>query len=172
MQAVMGRQLDLEALILTHQAGVWRYLRYLGCERGQADDLTQETFLKLIESDFEEISPTATAGFLRTVARNLFLSNLRKSPRVQSVEDVELADNAWQEAGDEGDGEARLQALRGCLENLKGQMREVLDLFYKQHMRGAEIAQLLDLSEENVRVMIHRAKQALRKCMDTKLKTD
>ena len=27
-----------------HQAGVWRYLRYVGCEPPEADDLTQDTF--------------------------------------------------------------------------------------------------------------------------------
>jgi len=27
-------------IIETHQAGVWRYLRFLGCDEAQADDLT------------------------------------------------------------------------------------------------------------------------------------
>ena len=166
----MAEQLNLEALILTHQAGVWRYLRFLGCERETAYDLTQETFLKLMEADFEEINPAATAAFLRTIARNLFLSNMRKTVRVQTVEDLEVADRAWAEAANDDDGAARLKALAGCLQLLQGHSREVLDLFYKEQRRGTEIADRMNLSEENVRVMIHRAKQALKKCLETKLK--
>ncbi|MCC6574150.1 MAG: sigma-70 family RNA polymerase sigma factor [Planctomycetes bacterium] len=166
----MAEQINLETLILAHQAGVWRYLRFLGCERETADDLTQETFLKLMESEFEEINSHATAAFLRTIARNLFLSTVRRTVRVQSVEDLEVADRTWAEAHAQDDGAARLKALAGCLQNLQGHTREVLDLFYKEQQRGAEIAQRMQLSEENVRVMIHRAKQALRKCMESKLK--
>lgn len=166
----MAERLNLEALIHAHQAGVWRYLRFLGCERETADDLTQETFLKLLESDFEEINPHATSAFLRTIARNLFLSSVRKSLRVRSVEDIELADAAWRETGDDGDGALRLAALATCLQKLQGHTREVLEMFYKQQRKGAEIAAALRLSEENVRVMIHRAKQALRKCVESKLK--
>ena len=38
-------RLDLAELVREHQADVWRYLRYLGADGHDADDLTQETFL-------------------------------------------------------------------------------------------------------------------------------
>ena len=37
--------MDAKALIESHQAELWRYLRYLGCDAAEAEDLTQETFL-------------------------------------------------------------------------------------------------------------------------------
>ena len=36
-------------LVKEHQADLWRHLRMLGCDPAQADDLTQETFLTVME---------------------------------------------------------------------------------------------------------------------------
>ena len=44
----MDEPLDAASLVRTHQAAVWRYLRYLGADEALADDLTQDTFLKLL----------------------------------------------------------------------------------------------------------------------------
>ncbi len=42
---------DFAGLVRTHQVGVWRYVRFLGAEAAEADDLTQETFLALRAPD-------------------------------------------------------------------------------------------------------------------------
>ena len=162
--------LDVEALIVAHQAGVWRYLRFLGCDRAQADDITQETFLQLLRRGFEERGERETAAYLRTVARNCFLMNVRRTRHVQSVEDLDLADKAWEEGqGDAESGEARLNALRQCLEGIQGKAKQALEMQFMQHRTGEDIAQALGMSHENVRVTLHRAKQALKKCIESRL---
>ena len=162
--------LDVEALIVAHQAGVWRYLRYLGCDRAQADDITQETFLQVLRHGFEQRGERETAAWLRTVARNCFLMNVRKTRHVQSVEDLDLADKAWEQGqGDGESGEARLRALKHCLASIQGKAKQALEMQYVQHRTGEDIAQALGMSHENVRVTLHRAKQALKKCIEGKL---
>ena len=162
--------LDVEALIVAHQAGVWRYLRFLGCDRAQADDITQETFLQVLRRGFEERGERETAAWLRTVARNCFLMNVRRTRHVQSVEDLDLADKAWEEGqGDAESGEARLNALRQCLEGIQGKAKQALEMQFMQHRTGEDIAQALGMSHENVRVTLHRAKQALKKCIESRL---
>lgn len=162
--------LDVEALIVAHQAGVWRYLRFLGCDRAQADDITQETFLQVLRRGFEERGERETAAWLRTVARNCFLMNVRRTRHVQSAEDLDLADKAWEEGqGDAESGEARLKALRQCLEGIQGKAKQALEMQFMQHRTGEDIAQALGMSHENVRVTLHRAKQALKKCIEGKL---
>lgn len=162
--------LDVEALIVAHQAGVWRYLRYLGCDRAQADDITQETFLQVLRHGFEQRGERETAAYLRTVARNCFLMNVRKTRHVQTLEDLDLADKAWEQGhGDEEAGEARLRALRQCLELVQGRARQALEMQYMQRRTGEDIAQALGMSHENVRVTLHRAKAALRKCIEGRL---
>ena len=74
--------LDLEGIVRAHQAELWRYLRFLGCEATLVDDLIQETFLSLLQKPFEDRGPATTAAYLRRVARNHYLMALRKSARV------------------------------------------------------------------------------------------
>ena len=76
-------------MVREHHADVWRYLRYLGAGAADADDLTQETFLAVARSRFEERSPAQTAGYLRTVARNQLLMARRRQGR--EVHTVEIA---------------------------------------------------------------------------------
>ncbi len=74
--------MDLVELIACHQAGVWRYLRALGCDACSADDLTQETFLEVLKRPFEQYNQQATAAYLRRVAHNLFITLRRRSGKV------------------------------------------------------------------------------------------
>src|SRR5687768_1521864 len=77
---------DPVRLIETHQAGIWRYLRALGCENALAEDLTQETFLAVLQRPFQELSGAATAAYLRTTAHHLLISYHRRAGRVQAME--------------------------------------------------------------------------------------
>jgi RNA polymerase sigma-70 factor (ECF subfamily) len=164
----MERPLDVAALVEAHHAGIWRYLRFLGCDRALADDLTQETFLQVMQKPFEWRGDQQAAAWLRLAARNLFLVSVRRSKLIKTVEDLERADAAWERAHAD-DSDARQLALRECLEALRGKAREVLHLQYREKRSGDEIARLLKLSAQNVRVIVHRAKQALKECIERKL---
>ena len=54
--------IDPVVLIQTYQAGIWRYLRALGCDSAQAEDITQETFLSVLQKPFQDLGPAATSG--------------------------------------------------------------------------------------------------------------
>ena len=66
-------------LIQTYQAGVWRYLRALGCEATLAEDLTQDTFVAVLQRPFNDVSPAATSAYLRKTALNLLISHQRRA---------------------------------------------------------------------------------------------
>ena len=57
----------------------------LGCDESLADDLTQETLLKVLGRDsFTQLSDTATAAYLRRTAHNLLVSFHRKGGRANA----------------------------------------------------------------------------------------
>ena len=104
---------DFASLVRTHQAGVWRYIRFLGADRTEADDLTQETFLAFARSEFRERCERQTAAYLRVVARNQLLTLRRKQNREISTVDLEAADTVWAAAaGPDGSLTDYLDALR------------------------------------------------------------
>src|SRR4051812_1589780 len=86
---------DPARLIADHQVGIWRFLRALGCEPSLADDLTQETFLAVLERPFAEINQAATSSYLRTIARNLLVSYHRKNGRVTLADNLDEVANEW-----------------------------------------------------------------------------
>ena len=59
----MPRRADPASIVRAHQAGLWRYLRYLGCSAHEAEDLTQEVLLAVLRRPFEDHGEKATAAF-------------------------------------------------------------------------------------------------------------
>lgn len=67
--------------------------------------------------------------------------------------------------------EERRDALADCLKRVQTQWQVVLEKRYSEGMSVAAIAEQMKLTEDNVSVMLHRARAALRKCIDGKLNT-
>lgn len=164
------RRTDAGRLVRTHQAGVWRYLRFLGCDASEADDLTQETFLTVLRDGFEERSAAQTAAYLRTVARNRLLMARRTQNRRPPEVDLDAAETVWaQAAGDDG-LETFLDALRECLRSaVTPRVRRALELAYRDRASRQAIATQLDMAPEGVKTLLRRARCALRKCVEGKV---
>lgn len=161
---------DAACLIETHQAGVWRYLRALGCEAALAEDLTQDTFLAVLQRPFQEVNRAATSAYLRKTALHMLISHERRAGRVRSVEDVELLDQTWSRWAGDDNGEAALDHLRDCLRRLTPRARQALELRFRDDSSRTEIAEVLQITEHGAKNLMQRAKQQLRECIDNKLK--
>jgi RNA polymerase sigma-70 factor (ECF subfamily) len=157
-------------LIQDHQVGVWRYLRALGCAPEQAEDITQETFLAVLEKPFQEYSPQATRAYLRKVAYNLFVTSRRRSGRVVSVEDIEQYDSDWTRWAGQDDGELLLDALRECFEQLSERAQLALRMRFRQRSSRTDIAAALSMTEHGAKNLMQRAKKRLRDCVEGKVK--
>lgn len=160
---------DPVRLIQDHQAGVWRYLRALGCEPALADDLTQDTFLAMLQRPFQDYNPAATATYLRKVAYNLFITHHRRAGKVTAVENIEEFDVSWARWASEDNGEAMLVALRDCLAHLGERARWALEMRFKDRLSRNEIAAALKISEHGAKNLMQRAKQQLRTCIENKI---
>jgi len=160
---------DAARLVREHQAGVWRYLRVLGCSPSEAEDLTQDTFVAVLQKPFEEINRAATAAYLRQAARSLFISSQRRAARVAAAELDEI-EQTWTRWAANDDGQELLAALHKCLETLAGRARQALDMRFREGSSRAEIAAKLGLSEDGAKNLMQRAKQHLRNCIERTLR--
>lgn len=161
---------DLATLVQAHQAGVWRYLRFLGAERTEADDLTPETFLAVARSDFVARDDRQTAGYLRTVARNQLLALRRRQQREISTVELEAAESVWAaSAGSDGSLTSYLDALRDCVTQLEGRPSEAIDLFYRRGVSRDEIAVQLDMQPDGVKSLLRRTREILRECVQRRV---
>jgi RNA polymerase sigma-70 factor (ECF subfamily) len=161
-------QLDLETLVREHHAGVWRFLRLLGCTREQADDLTQETFLVVIRKGFEDTNPAATATFLRKTARFEFL-HARRNLRTRREVDLDAAEAV---AGDRlaDGGDAYVSALKRCIEELRGKARDAVNAIYREQLTPAATATKLGMKENGLKTLLQRSRSVLKACIERKTK--
>lgn len=160
---------DPRKLIETHQAGVWRYLRALGCTPVEADDVTQDTFLAVLQKPFDDYNRAATAAYLRRAAHNLFITSKRKAGRVNPVENIEAFDETWETWVTNDNGESMLDALGECLRTLTERARWALEMRFRDKLSRVEIAGKLDITEHGAKNLMQRAKKQLRSCIESKL---
>lgn len=163
---------DPAQLIHDYQAGVWRYLRAMGCEASLAEDLTQDTFLKVLQKPFEVYDPVATAAYLRRIARNLFISHQRRAGKVVAVEDIQQFETIWTKWILDSNGEDFLDALAACFERLSERAKQALRMRFKDNLARVEIAENLEISEHGAKNLMQRAKKQLRDCVDRKINSD
>jgi len=163
--------LSAEGLIRRHQLGIWRYLRMLGCDESLADDLTQETLVKVIcQETFSQWSDTATAAYLRRTARNLLITQHRKGGRTKTIFTADPLDEVWDRwAGRDLGGDEGIDCLRLCLQSLTDRARMALQMRFAEDASRAEIAAKLKITEHGARNLMQRAKQQLRDCVQSKL---
>ncbi len=157
------------ALVRAHGRLVSSYLRSLGCREDRNEDLAQETFLRLFCSPPQDRSPAELRGYLCIVARNLLLNSRRADASRPKLESL---DRAWVEFEGADAGSAYLDALRGCLERLPSQTREVLRLRFGCDMPRAAIAARVKSSLGGVKSLLLRSKEQLRACIRRKLGLD
>lgn len=159
-----GSPTAFESLYDRHHRSVFTFLlRSLG-ERQKAEDLLQETFLRVF-AHREGWRPTAAfRTWLFTIARNLVIDQLRRrigGPEPDTDEALEtLADPGATplqraEAGELGE---RLQA---AVLRLPPSQREVLLLSRFSGLSHEEIAEITGASAGAVRVTLHRALRRL-----------
>ncbi|MDJ0974699.1 MAG: RNA polymerase sigma factor [Planctomycetota bacterium] len=164
----MPSGLDLDQLVREHQADLWWYLRTLGCDAATAEDLTQECFVALMQSDFEARHPRATFGYLRTSARHRYISLLRKQKRDIEI-DVDEIDALWTRFRPDERLEALKEALGHCLMELTDRARETVLLRFQQGKKTNEIAAATNAQPAAVTKLLQRAKHALKACLERRV---
>lgn len=149
---------DFSALYKKYAPDVYRFALYLSGERGEAEDITSETFVRAWTSP-EPIRMATVKGYLFTIARNLFLQRLRKKSRhVELSEELRDSQPSPQAQAEQ---KAELRAVLARLKKLPEIDRAALLMRAFDEMPYEEIARALRISLAAVKVKIHRARLAL-----------
>jgi RNA polymerase sigma-70 factor (ECF subfamily) len=164
-----GDRAAFESIVGRHQGRVFGYLRSRILELADAEDLTQEVFLRFYQrlDQFQSASPVRP--WLLGIARNLLREHVRRVRRRREVAWTELCLELDEmiRAPEDGQDDA-LAHLPGCLGTLGESARTALDLYYGSSFRVSEIGQKLHRSEGAVKLLMFRARQALKLCLDHK----
>lgn len=153
---------DLEQLFRDTAADLARYFSRRHEGRETADDLVQETFLKMAEGLEKGKRPGHLRAYLFGVARHVSHAAWRqKSKDALIVHAVPIESIAVAEAPDE-----RVAAACEMIGMLPALQREVLDLRFNQNLSYAEIAEALGIPVGTVRSRLHHAIAMIRERLE------
>lgn len=148
-----------------HHARLCRFLACMAGGQSVAQDLAQECFLRLYRSGAYKLPPDEVRYWLYTVARNLARNEARRRwVRERLVGRVtELFRGADTDVEVRHEQDERSAVLRDLLRSLPERQRTILLLREQEEMSYADIARVLGVSEDNVKVSIFRARRKLKK---------
>ncbi len=157
LRAGAGDRDALAELIRTTQAEVWRFLAHLA-GRDAADDLTQETYLRLLSALPRFRGESSARWWLLTIARRTVVDHLRQRsvrPRLVGVEDWALGVSSTTP------DLAEAHALQALVDTLPPVRREALLLTQVMGYSYAEAAVIVSCPIGTVRSRVARARADL-----------
>jgi len=136
--------------------------RRCGGDRGLAEDITQEVWLRAVRTWAKDGMPDRPLAWLLTVARNLILNYYRRRQPVS----LETLPPGWESArpgkGLETDGPEAAALVNWGLSRIRPAQARLLEAFHLEGRRVAEIAADSGLSERAVEGRLRRARAKLR----------
>lgn len=140
-------------------------LRYCAChcfDAEDAQDLTQETFVRFFSRFSDYRHKGKTKNYLYTIAGNLCKNYYKKNKEP-------AADNVYGEsrniAESPEDSVIERTVLKWALDQLEPELREVIDLYYFRELKLRETAETLHISLPLVKYRLRRAKDRLQEML-------
>jgi RNA polymerase sigma-70 factor, ECF subfamily len=163
-----GQQGDreaLEELYLIHFDRIYSYLHMSVGNKHDAEDLTTQTFLKMLESikRFRWQSAPFSAWLFR-IAHNLSMDHFRARRRWQPEEEVpEPAGSEEPSAEFQAMQSIGRQSMLELIEKLSPEQQQVLTLKFVFNFANADVATILEKTEGAIKSLQHRALASLQK---------
>lgn len=155
-----------EEIVRENTDRVYRLAYRLTGNRADAEDLTQEVFVRVFRS-LHSYRPGTFAGWLHRITTNLFLDGQRRKKRIR-FDALGPAVERIAATTDSGSPERRYEHhnldrdIQEALDGLKPQYRAPVVLCDIEGLSYEEIAEVLGISMGTVRSRIHRGRAQLR----------
>ena len=158
MEAELGTQRkpydDMEEWIRTMYPEILRYCLFHCVNRSEAEDATQDTFLKAVRYGERIKQLENQKAFVYKIARNTCIDFARRKREAMLPEELETEDAGLRNA----EASADLILLLSCLSS---EQRELILLRYQQDLTMLEIAQILDVPLRTVQSRLRTARKKL-----------
>lgn len=151
----------VEQLFKKYYNDVLLYAMSLTKNASEAEDLVSEAFFKALATSDDVKNFKA---WILKVCRNLFLNKRRKHAK-----DVELSEDISSERDEvlsQIVKDENYRALYNAIGLLPPNLKEVILLFYFEDMRIDAISSIVGKSESNVKVMLFRGREQIKKILE------
>lgn len=164
-----GNQADLQALVERYYEPLLRFSYWLsGGDQAQAEDMTQETFLRMMRGIAGYDSTRPFKPWLYAIAEHVACNFAMRAEQRRTVaipDEVEFSEEAPQPEEQAESAEAQ-QSTLAALRRLPVRQREVIVLFYYQELPQKEIAEMLGVPLGTVKSRLSLGIKQLRAWME------
>jgi RNA polymerase sigma-70 factor, ECF subfamily len=175
MQLRNGNINAIAGLMERYQHRLYRYLLRLVSQPSTAEDLFQQTWMRVMQRIKSYDPRRSFEGWLFAIAHNLAIDFLRRR-QPESLDEPSDSGETQSERTQSSDpgaldcllSQERADWVARIVENLPISFREVLTLRFEEEMKLEEIAMALDIPMGTVKTRLHRALKALRQLMEKK----
>jgi RNA polymerase sigma-70 factor, ECF subfamily len=160
--AIGGDARAFEELVHAYHRRVFNFLQQMTRQREDAEDLTQQTFVKAFQNIHRVDPVRPIIHWLLTIARNTALNHFRSAKKWEFAP-AELASNEPSPAR-QVEAHDRVDNLWARARRVLSQREfEVLWLRFAEDLSTEETARVMGLTQIHVKVLVHRARQHLLK---------
>jgi RNA polymerase sigma-70 factor (ECF subfamily) len=180
--------LEFQSIHAIYRPKIHRYLARLVGDL-EAEDLTQETFVKVSRALAYFRGESTVSAWLYRIATNVALDS-RRSPASRRIAVASLSEDSGEDAEaeiedrDAWTGEKKLsieralvrkemnECILGFVERLPQNYRTVLTLSELEGLKNNEIAEILGVTLDTVKIRLHRARARLKEQLETHCELD
>lgn len=153
---------SIEEICVSTWESVYRYIYFKVQNREEAEDITQETYVKALTFlKDNQLREDRYLGFLRSVALNVLRDRWRKSKRLGTSISIDKMEPADMAVDDHSEQSAIRSLVKEALSSLNPEQRMVIELRILKGYSTAETAKIMNKKAGTIRVMQYRALQNL-----------
>lgn len=164
-----GERQAFDELIRLYYDYVFGFLLKNTADEALSEDLTQETFLKMIRS-IEKYDPGGSASFgtwLITIAKHCCIDYLRRNRiRLEDIDSLPLEDE--RNVADEVERKLQYEQIMEAMETLPPEQALAIKLKYVEDMTLAQIAEQFGVQQKTIKSRIHDGTVKLRRKLNLK----
>jgi RNA polymerase sigma-70 factor (ECF subfamily) len=171
-----GHTSDFADVFDEFQRPIYNYLLRMTQSQAEAEDLTQETFVRVQRGLPTFRGEASLSTWIYRIATNVSLDHLRRSATRQAKAAISLeetqSDREWvlDETASSPEQVAAQSEMSACVQgfirDLPPSYRTVMVLHDLQGLKNREIADVLECSLSTAKIRLHRARKKLRATLD------
>jgi len=151
--------LDLKEIYITYSDKIYRYLYWHLGDVYLAEDLTSEVFLKVFKN-LRKFKDGYVQAWIYRIAKNLLIDHYRKkkTKSLEELQEVAVDDQIIEKLSKDESA----KKLREAVSKLPDNLKEVVILRFFEEMSASQVAEILDITDGNVRILQFRALKKLK----------
>jgi len=177
--------LDPDNWVENHGDSLYRYALLRLRNKQLAEDMVQETFLAALHSRDKFSGDSSEKAWLLGILKHKVVDEFRKGKREKATDDMQEMDKFMEEVFDDRgrwkvgpskwtthpdavfDQKEFWGVLKNCLQMLPNSISDAFILREMEGLDGKEVCALLEITENNLWIMLYRARMRLRHCLET-----